>query len=245
MNWKIVIKITLIFLLLHTFYCVFVFAFVHTHPDAQDVLYWLMFFGPFDEPFVSIGYLFDGLVFNFTGILTDFWYKLGYSGLNMRSGLIHLIFGGLQWTVVGALIGTLIATIIQWRRSQLPIKLVGLRIASVIIIFSVVFGISKYIDHLFFERQVTKDLEYGLVNEAAEYLIGLKNSSQLSEFCPNDHGKLKAKEININNGRQPYPATVVFQSIKDKEPNTVHYFQLSKKKQQAHWEIEKQWKSKK
>ncbi len=105
MNWKLVKRITLWCVGFHTLYALFVFAFVHCHKTAQDVLYWLMFFPGTDEPLVTLGFTIDRELFHFTAPLTSLWYNLGFSGLNMGAGLIYLLFGGAQWAIWGFALG--------------------------------------------------------------------------------------------------------------------------------------------
>jgi hypothetical protein len=111
MNWKLVKRITLLCFGFHTLYALFVFGFVHLHKTAQDVLYWLMFFPGTDEPLLTVGFTIDRELFHLTAPLTSLWYNLGFSGLNMRSGLIYLLFGGAQWSIWGFALGCAVAGI--------------------------------------------------------------------------------------------------------------------------------------
>jgi hypothetical protein len=111
MNWKLVKRITLLCVGFHTLYVLFVFGFVHFHKTAQDVMYWFMFFPGADDPLVTLGFTIDRELFHFTAPLTALWYNLGFSGLNMRSGLIYLLFGGTQWAVWGFALGCAIVGI--------------------------------------------------------------------------------------------------------------------------------------
>jgi hypothetical protein len=100
-SWLVVKWVTLTLLASHTVYVVFVFLFVHTHREAQDVLWWLYFFRNADEPLVTLGFTLDREALSFTGRLTQWWYDMGHQGLNLRAAIIYLIFGGLQWSIIG------------------------------------------------------------------------------------------------------------------------------------------------
>jgi hypothetical protein len=122
-SWRLVKWFTLGCLALHSIYCVFVFVYVHLHQDAGDALYWLGFIGNFDAPLAPIGFSLDSQVFHFTRPLTDWWYAKGYSGMSMRAGQIFFLFGGLQWTINGFLLGCAVAGIRAFRMRRLQEKI--------------------------------------------------------------------------------------------------------------------------
>jgi hypothetical protein len=118
-SWSVVKWITLSLLAVHTVYVVFVFLFVHTHREAQDVLWWWYFFRSADEPLVTLGFTFDREVFSFTGRLAQWWYDMGHQGLNLRAGIIYFIFGGLQWSIIGFTSGCAVSGIQAFRSRRL------------------------------------------------------------------------------------------------------------------------------
>ncbi len=100
------IKTALFFLLIHSLYVGFVFWYVHSHQRPRDYFEWSLFFPYFDRPLVDIGFRLDRL-FHFTGSLSAWWQSLGFSGHNLRYGLIYLLFGGVQWGILGFITGAL------------------------------------------------------------------------------------------------------------------------------------------
>ena len=100
------IKTALFFLLVHSFYVGYVFWYVHGHQGPRDYFYWSTFFPYFDSPAVDIGFWLDRQ-FHFTGALATQWHSRGFSGHNLRYGLIYLLFGGLQWGSLGFLLGVI------------------------------------------------------------------------------------------------------------------------------------------
>lgn len=104
MNWKIVRNTCLFFVILHTIYVGGVFYYIHTHPRPQDYLYWSKFVGLMDKPLVNLGFALDRKI-NLLGSLTYWWHTQGFSGHNLRHGIMHLIFGGLQWGLLGVAFG--------------------------------------------------------------------------------------------------------------------------------------------
>ena len=106
MKWHSAIRTALFFLLIHSLYVGYVFWYVHGHPGPRDYSYWSRFFPYFDSPLVDIGFWLDRL-FHFTGAPATEWQSRGFSGHNLRYGLIYLLFGGLQWGSFGFLLGAL------------------------------------------------------------------------------------------------------------------------------------------
>jgi hypothetical protein len=104
MNIKTVRNTVVTLVIIHSLYVIYVFWYVHAHQRHQDYLYWSIFFPYFDRPLVDIGFVLDK-AFHFTGGATAWWVSLGFSGHNLRHGIIYLIFGGLQWAVIGLLPG--------------------------------------------------------------------------------------------------------------------------------------------
>lgn len=118
MKWQPAIKTALFFLLIHSLYVGFVFWYVHSHPRPRDYLYWPMFFPYFDRPLVDLGFWLDRL-FHFTGSLATGGQSRGFSGHNLRYGLIYFLFGGLQWGGLGFLLGAVFGS---HSSEEVPVK---------------------------------------------------------------------------------------------------------------------------
>jgi hypothetical protein len=97
-RWKTPIAVGLAVYALHFGLCTALFATVHINRQSQGEFAWMLFM-ELDYP--SSGFLWDHLAD--TRMLTyamDWGYTWG-SGANLRAFLIHAIFGGLQWFLLG------------------------------------------------------------------------------------------------------------------------------------------------
>ncbi len=99
-------NVCIVFVILHTIYVGGVFWYIHNHQKPQDYLYWSKYIGLADKPMTNVGFVIDRKI-NVLGSLTYWWYTKGFSGHNLRHGVIHLVFGGLQWGIVGFFYGTI------------------------------------------------------------------------------------------------------------------------------------------
>jgi hypothetical protein len=114
MTWKTARNVCIVFIILHTIYVGGVFWYIHNHQKPQDYLYWSKFIGFADKPMTNVGFAIDRKI-NALSSLTYWWYNKGFSGHNLRHGVIHLVFGGLQWGIIGFVYG-MIKSVLKSRK---------------------------------------------------------------------------------------------------------------------------------